>query len=284
MYSFLLDGEPLEDTSVVIPVGEQDEEHIFTSYVTGASWVRPTNYVLRIAHAQTVVLTAINGETGKNLPSSAKVTMTVTDEDGAEWWANDTRSAALKYAGSKVYSLPAGIYTYRISAQNEAGTKLWKEVTGTFVVTDESQSITVELPLYNRGPFAVAVNVTKDGAPVKGVKLTVNGETQDIFDGTTELKLYTGRKYIYTVEAPGCRTVSGTFDVLGEARTLDIAMESSPGAIAGKTVTVYVSLMDGDKYMTDAKGDIYRRPVTVSTPISASIICPATTTIMSMIR
>ena len=31
VYSFLLDGEPLEDTSVVIPVGEQDEEHIFTS-------------------------------------------------------------------------------------------------------------------------------------------------------------------------------------------------------------------------------------------------------------
>lgn len=265
VYSFLLDGEPLEDTSVVIPVGEQDEEHVFTSYVAGASWVRPTNNVLRIAHAQTVILTAINGDTGKNLPSSAKVTMTVTDEDGAEWWANETRSAALKYAGSKVYSLPAGIYTYRISAQNEAGTKLWKEVTGTFVVTDESQSITVELPLYNRGPFAVAVNVTKDGAPVKGVKLTVNGETQDIFDGTTELKLYTGRKYIYTVEAPGCRTVRGTFDVLGEARTLDIAMEPSPGAdITGETVTVYVSLMDGDKYMTDAQGDIYRRPVTVS--------------------
>ena len=41
-------------------------------------------------------------------------------------------------------------------------------------------------------------------------------------------------------------------------------MESSPGAIAGETVTVYVSLMDGDKYMTDAQGDIYRRPVTVS--------------------
>lgn len=264
VYSFLLDGEPMEDTSVVIPVGEQDEEHVFTSYVAGASWVRPTNYLLRIAHAQTVILTAINGDTGKNLPSSAKVTMTVTDEDGAEWWANSTRSAALQYAGSKVYSLPAGIYTYRISAQNEAGTKLWKEVTGTFVVTDESQSITVELPLYNRGPFAVAVNVTKDGAPVKGVKLTVNGETQDIFDGTTELKLYTGRDYTYTVEAPGCRTVSGTFDVLGEARTLDIAMESSPGAIAGETVTVYVSLMDGDKYMTDAQGDIYRRPVTVS--------------------
>ena len=264
VYSFLLDGEPLEDTSVVIPVGERDEEHVFTSYVAGASWVRPTNYVLRIAHAQTVVLTAINGETGKNLPSSAKVTMTVTDEDGAEWWANDTRSAALKYAGSKVYSLPAGIYTYRISAQNEAGTKLWKEVTGTFVVTDESQSITVELPLYNRGPFAVTVNVTKDGAPVKGVKLTVNGETKDLFDGTTELKLYTGRNYTYTVEAPGCRTVSGTFDVLGEARTLDIAMESSPGAIAGETVTVYVSLMDGDKYMTDGNGDIYRRPITVS--------------------
>ena len=263
-YSILLDGEPMEDTSVVIPVGEQDEEHIFTSYVTGASWVRPTNNVLRIAHAQTVILTAINGDTGKNLPSSAKVTMTVTDEDGAEWWANETRSAALQYTGSKVYSLPAGIYTYKISAKNEAGTKLWKEVTGKFVVTDESQSITVELPLYNRGPFAVAVNVTKDGAPVTGVKLTVNGETQDIFDGTTELKLYTGRKYIYTVEAPGCRTVSGTFDVLGEARTLDIAMESSPGAIAGETVTVYVSLMDGDKYMTDAQGDIYRRPVTVS--------------------
>ena len=264
VYSILLDGEPMEDTSVVIPVGEQDEEHIFTSYVTGASWVRPTNNVLRIAHAQTVILTAINGDTGKNLPSSAKVTMTVTDEDGAEWWANETRSAALQYTGSKVYSLPAGIYTYKISAKNEAGTKLWKEVTGKFVVTDESQSITVELPLYNRGPFAVAVNVTKDGAPVKGVKLTVNGETQDIFDGTTELKLYTGRKYIYTVEAPGCRTVSGTFDVLGEARTLDIAMEPSPGAIAGETVTVYVSLMDGDKYMTDAQGDIYRRPVTVS--------------------
>ena len=264
VYSILLDGEPMEDTSVVIPVGEQDEEHIFTSYVTGASWVRPTNKVLRIAHAQTVILTAINGDTGKNLPSSAKVTMTVTDEDGAEWWANETRSAALQYTGSKVYSLPAGIYTYKISAKNEAGTKFWKEVTGKFVVTDESQSITVELPLYNRGPFAVAVNVTKDGAPVKGVKLTVNGETQDIFDGTTELKLYTGRKYIYTVEAPGCRTVSGTFDVLGEARTLDIAMESSPGAIAGETVTVYVSLMDGDKYMTDAQGDIYRRPVTVS--------------------
>lgn len=264
VYSILLDGEPMEDTSVVIPVGEQDEEHVFTSYVAGASWVRPTNNVLRIAHAQTVVLTAINGDTGKNLPSSAKVTMTVTDEDGAEWWANSTRSAALQYAGSKVYSLPAGIYTYRISAQNEAGTKLWKEVTGTFVVTDEAQTITVELPLYNRGPFAVAVNVTKDGAPVKGVKLTVNGETQDIFDGTTELKLYTGRKYIYTVEAPGCRTVSGTFDVLGEARTLDIAMESSPGAIAGETVTIYVSLMDGDKYMTDENGEIYRRPVTVS--------------------
>ena len=264
VYSILLDGEPMENTSVVIPVGEQDEEHIFTSYVAGASWVRPTNYLLRIAHAQTVILTAINGDTGKNLPSSAKVTMTVTDEDGAKWWANSTRSAALQYAGSKVYSLPAGIYTYRISAKNEAGTKLWKEVTGTFVVTDEAQTITVELPLYNRGPFAVAVNVTKDGAPVKGVKLTVNGETQDIFDGTTELKLYTGRKYIYTVEAPGCRTVSGTFDVLGEARTLDIAMESSPGAIAGETVTVYVSLMDGDKYMTDENGEIYRRPVTVS--------------------
>ena len=190
--------------------------------------------------------------------------MTVTDEDGAEWWANETRSAALQYTGSKVYSLPAGIYTYKISAKNEAGTKLWKEVTGKFVVTDESQSITVELPLYNRGPFAVAVNVTKDGAPVKGVKLTVNGETQDIFDGTTELKLYTGRKYIYTVEAPGCRTVSGTFDVLGEARTLDIAMEPSSGAIAGETVTVYVSLMDGDAYMTDDKGEIYRRPLTVS--------------------
>lgn len=265
VYSFLLDGEPLEDTSVVIPVGEQDEEHVFTSYVAGASWVRPTNYVLRIAHAQTVVLTAINGDTGKNLPSSAKVTMTVTDEDGAEWWANDTRSAALQYAGSKVYSLPAGIYTYKISAQNEAGTKLWKEVTGTFVVTDESQSITVELPLYNRGPFAVAVNVTKDGAPVKGVKLTVNGETKDLFDGATELKLYTGRNYAYTVEAPGCRTVSGTFDVLGEAKSLDIVMEPSPGAgIAGETVTVYVSLMDGDKYMTDGNGEIYRRPVTVS--------------------
>ncbi len=107
----------------------------------------------------------------------------------------------------------------------------------------------------------MAVNVTKDGAPVKGVKLTVNGETKELFDGATELKLYTGRNYAYTVEAPGCRTVSGTFDVLGEARTLDIAMEPSPGAgITGETVTVYVSLMDGDKYMTDGNGDIYRRP------------------------
>ena len=41
-------------------------------------------------------------------------------------------------------------------------------------------------------------------------------------------------------------------------------MEPSSGAIAGETVTVYVSLMDGDAYMTDDKGEIYRRPLTVS--------------------
>ena len=263
-YSVLLDGEPQEDTNIVIPVGEQDEEHVFTFYSEDIPWQRPAKQLVRIVHAQTVILTALNGDTGKNLPSSAQVTMTVTDEDGTEWRPNSERSAALQYGGSKVYSLPAGIYTYKISAKNEAGTKLWKEVTGTFVVTDEAQTITVELPLYKRGPFAVTVNVTKDGAPVKGVKLTVNGETQDIFDGTTELKLSTGRNYTYTVEAPGCRTASGRFDVLGEDRALNIAMEPSPGAIAGETVTVYVSLMDGDKYMTDAQGDIYRRPITVS--------------------
>ena len=262
--SILLDGEPIDNSSITFTIGEQDEEHAFTFYTEDVPWERPTKYLVRFAHAQTVILTALQ-ENESKLPTGAKVTMTVTDEDGAEWRPNYTRSAALQYAGSEVYELPTGIYAYKISAQNEAGTKLWKEVTGTIVVKDAAQTVTVKMAEYARGPFAVTVNVTKDGAPVKGVKLTVSGETKDLFDGTTELELYTGRKYTYTVEAPGCRTVSGTFDVLGEARSLDIAMEPSPGAgIAGETVTVYVSLMDGDKYQTDENGEIYRRPVTVS--------------------
>ena len=262
-YSILLDGKPVEESSIVFPIGEQDEEHEFTFYAEGAPWVRPTKYLVRFAHAQTVILTA-RQENGNKLPVSAQITVEVTDETGTTWRSNYKRTQALQDNGSVVYELPAGIYTYKISAQNEAGTKLWKEVTGNIVVKDAAQTVTVKLAEYARGPFAVAVNVTKDGAPVKGVKLTVNGETKELFDGTTELELYTGRNYPYTVEAPGCRTVSGTFDVLGEARSLDIAMEPSPGAIEGETITVYVSLMDGDKYMTDGNGEIYRRPVTVS--------------------
>lgn len=261
-YSVLLDGELLEDTNVVIPVGEQDEEHVFTFYSEGVPWQRPGKQLVRITHAQTVILSAIQ-ENGNKLPTNAEVTMTVTDEDGTKWNYNGVRTAALKTNGSQVYVLPAGIYTYTVSAKTE--TKLWQEVTGTFVVKDEAQTITAKLPVYKRGPFTVTVNVTKDGVPVNGVKLTANGETKELFDGTTELKLYTGRNYTYTVEAPGCRTAKGTFDVLGEARSLDIAMEPSPGStVAGETVTIYVSLMDGDRYQTDENGEIYRRPVTVS--------------------
>ena len=51
-----------------------------------------------------------------------------------------------------VYELPAGIYTYKISAQNEAGTKLWKEVTGNIVVKDAAQTVTVKLAEYARDP------------------------------------------------------------------------------------------------------------------------------------
>lgn len=262
-YSVLIDGEPMEDLTLEIPVEEKDRDYVFTVYSDTQAYVLPTKYVVRIAHAQTVILSALQ-ENGNKLPTSASVTMTVVGEDGITWNPNNTRTEALQDAGSEVYELPAGIYTYTISAKNEAGTRFWQEVTGQIVVSDEAQTVTVKLAEYKRGQFPVTVNVTKDGTPVKGVKLTVNGETQELFDGTTTLSLATGRKYPYTVEAPGCATVSGTFDVLGEAVTLDVAMEPSPGAIDGDTITVYVSLMDGDTYMTDESGEIYRRPVKVS--------------------
>lgn len=106
--------------------------------------------------------------------------MTVCDENGAEWYSSSTRTEALKDAGSRVYELPAGIYTYTISAKNEAGTRLWQETTGKIVVEDAAQTVTVKLAEYKRGPFSVTVNVTKDGAPVKNVKLTINGETKEL--------------------------------------------------------------------------------------------------------
>ena len=258
-YSLLLDGEPLDGSNFEISPGD----HILTFYAENAPWVRPAKYAIRVVQTQTVILSAV-GENGKKLPTSAVVSMTVCDENGAEWYSSSTRTEALKDAGSRVYELPAGIYTYTISAKNEAGTRLWQETTGKIVVEDAAQTVTVKLAEYKRGPFSVTVNVTKDGAPVKNVKLTINGETKELFDGTTVLSLSTGRKYPYTVEAPGCATVSGTFDVLGEETALDIAMEPSPGAISGDTVTIYVSLMDGDAYMTDESGEIYRRPLTVS--------------------
>lgn len=259
----LVDGEPMEDSVFELPVDENDRDYVFTFCSETKANLLPTKYTVRVVHAQTVILSAIR-ENGNKLPTSASVTMEVVDENGVRWPRQYARTNALQSVGSAVYELPAGIYTYTISAKNEAGTKYWQEVTGTFVVEDEAQTVTVKLAEYKRGPFPVTVNVTKDGEPVEGVKLTVNGETQELFDGTTTLSLSTARNYSYTVEAPGCATVSGTFDVLGETKTLDIAMEASPGAIRGDTVTVYVSLMDGDKYMTDENGDIYRRPVTVS--------------------
>ncbi len=35
-YSILLDGKPVEESSIVFPIGEQDEEHEFTFYAEGA--------------------------------------------------------------------------------------------------------------------------------------------------------------------------------------------------------------------------------------------------------
>ncbi len=214
--------------------------------------------------------------------SSGSVIFTVADEttgkgiEGADVEIGNN-SAKTGNVGFVVYFMPAGTYSYHVTAKGYA------EARGTIEVDSDGETRMLELlkPAGASGGVTVVVSDLATGAPIDGAKVEIDAESASTTPGSLGMVTFDGLKpgkHSYRVTADGYANESGTVDVLSDdaspTPSLKVQMKSTkptPAITLGK-LTVEVVFADNG---APAKGAVVTVDPAAVAPAPSVAVCDA---------